>query len=234
MSQERAGVSADSSSSLVDPARLYPYDGRPRHSAAYLSDRVVQECIRGGGKGGKILDIGCGDGGIAGSLIDAGFDVVGIDPSERGIAIAREKYPSARFETRSVYDPLPPELRGYFDAVIAVEVIEHLYSPRTLLRVAHTALREEGTLILTTPYHGYFKNLVLAITGKLDAHFTAGWDGGHIKFWSRRSLSAVLKQEHFRVTDFHGAGRMPGLWKSMILVATRQANKPLHEAVLDR
>ena len=229
MLQERAEVSANLSCRLTDPARFYPYDGRPRHSAAYLGDRIVQECARAAGTGGKILDIGCGDAGIAGPLIHAGFQVVGIDPSERGIEIAREKYPTARFETRSVYDPLPSEFRGYFDVVIAVEVIEHLYSPRMLVRAAHAALRNEGTLILTTPYHGYLKNLALAVTGKLDAHFTAGWDGGHIKFWSRRSLTAVLEQERFQVTGFHGAGRMPGLWKSMILVATRKSHDPLSE-----
>ena len=76
-----------------------------------------------------------------------------------------------------------------------------------------------GTLIITTPYHGYFKNLALAAAGKLDGHFTVLWDGGHIKFFSRRTLTALLELEGFEVTAFCGAGRWPYLWKSMVLAA---------------
>jgi hypothetical protein len=45
------------------------------------------------------------------------------------------------------------------------------------------------------------------------------WDGGHIKFWSKKTLSELLKREGFEVIDFHGVGRLPYLWKSMVLIA---------------
>ena len=77
--------------------------------------------------------------------------------------------------------------------------------------------------IFTTPYHGYWKNVVMALTGKLDAHFTVLWDGGHIKFWSRRTLTRLLEEAGFRVERFVGVGRVPLLWKSMILVARKPA-----------
>jgi len=73
---------------------------------------------------------------------------------------------------------------------------------------------------VSTPYHGYIKNLALAVTGKLDAHFTVLWDGGHIKFFSRSTLEQMLREQGFEVTGFAGAGRWPLLWKSM-LVKTR-------------
>jgi 2-polyprenyl-6-hydroxyphenyl methylase/3-demethylubiquinone-9 3-methyltransferase len=61
----------------------------------------------------------------------------------------------------------------------------------------------------------------LAASGKLDAHFTALWDGGHIKFWSRGTLSALLQDAGFEVVAFRGAGRWPWLWKSMLIAARR-------------
>jgi uncharacterized protein (AIM24 family) len=76
---------------------------------------------------------------------------------------------------------------------------------------------QAGQIILTTPYHGYLKNLMLAATGKMDSHFTALWDGGHIKFWSRKTLSTLLEEQGFRVTNFKGSGRLPYFWKSMVL-----------------
>ena len=77
--------------------------------------------------------------------------------------------------------------------------------------------------IISTPYHGYLKNLALAVTGKLDAHFTALWDYGHIKFWSVRTLSALLREVGLTVEKVFRVGRLPVLAKSMIAVARRPA-----------
>jgi hypothetical protein len=55
----------------------------------------------------------------------------------------------------------------------------------------------------------------------MDAHFTALWDGGHIKFWSRKTLAKLLAGVGFDVVDFAGCGRFPYLWKSMVMTARR-------------
>jgi 2-polyprenyl-6-hydroxyphenyl methylase/3-demethylubiquinone-9 3-methyltransferase len=75
--------------------------------------------------------------------------------------------------------------------------------------------------IVSTPFHGYWKNLMLAVTGKLDDHFTVLWDGGHIKFWSPRTLRAVLSEAGFQDIRFHRVGRVPLLAKSMMAVFRR-------------
>ena len=85
----------------------------------------------------------------------------------------------------------------------------------------YNSLRTGGQLICSTPYHGYLKNLVLAVTGKVDSHFTAFWDGGHIKFWSRHTLSKLLTEAGFIELKFRGSGRIPYLCKSM-LISTRK------------
>ena len=59
-----------------------------------------------------------------------------------------------------------------------------------------------GEMIISTPYHGYLKNLALAITGKFDRHFTVLWDGGHIKFWSVKTLTKLLNEFGFEVVEF--------------------------------
>ncbi len=172
-------------------------------------------------KGKRILDIGCGNGAIACRLLDHGFDVHGIDASESGIRIANQKYPD-RFYVQDISDQHLPFAISHlkFDVIISTEVIEHIYAPRTYMNFIKNNLSPGGILIISTPYHGYLKNLVLALTNKLDNHFTALWDGGHIKFWSVKTLSTLLNEFEFKIIDYKGCGRMPYLWKSMFFVAT--------------
>jgi len=74
-------------------------------------------------------------------------------------------------------------------------------------------------LVISTPYHGYIKNLALSVFDKWDSHHTPLWHGGHIKFWSRKTLTQLLEDNGFKVIGFSGVGRIPYLWKSMILIA---------------
>lgn len=64
-------------------------------------------------------------------------------------------------------------------------------------------------------------NGALALTGKLDSHFNAQRDGGHIKFWSCRTLTALLKETGFEVMACRGPSRCPWLWNSMLLAARK-------------
>lgn len=174
---------------------------------------------------GRALDLGCGNGWISAWLAARGWQVVGIDPSASGIERARASHPGVRFEALSATTDLLERLgMEPFDLVVSTEVVEHLYAPRDWAAAAQAALSPGGTFVCSTPYHGYLKNLLLAATGRLDAHFTALWDGGHIKFWSRASLSRLLTEAGFEQLGFRGAGRLPWLWASMVL-AGRKASR---------
>lgn len=164
----------------------------------------------------QILDAGCGSGYIAAALADDGHDVTGIDASADGIALAREAYPQVRYEAASVYDDFRAFApKGGWDVIVAVEVIEHLYSPRRFLENVRRHLRSSGHLIITTPYHGYLKNLAISIAGGWDRHFGVHWEGGHIKFFSVNTLRGMLEGAGFCAPEFRFAGRAPLLWRSM-------------------
>jgi 2-polyprenyl-3-methyl-5-hydroxy-6-metoxy-1,4-benzoquinol methylase len=169
-----------------------------------------------------ILDVGCGNGYVTSQIASMGHTVVGVDASEDGIAIAKEAYPNARFEVHSAYDDLRNVIEAV-DIVISSEVIEHLYRPRLLVDNVFTILRPGGLLFLTTPYHGYLKNLVLSLTNSWDNHFHVDREGGHIKFFSERTLSRMLYDCGFENVTYHNVGRVRWLWKSMVC----KAEKPL-------
>jgi 2-polyprenyl-3-methyl-5-hydroxy-6-metoxy-1,4-benzoquinol methylase len=205
----------------------YGWDGQDAPgSQTYLLPGILREIesLKFGSNSVRVFDAGCGNGTLLRALHNHGYVVAGCDASASGVNQARLSCgANVRVEQLSVYDELEATFGNNWDVVIGTEVIEHLYSPRIFLRQALRLLRPGGMLVLSTPYHGYLKNLVLAATGKLDAHFTALWDGGHIKFWSYRTLTQLLKEFELNDFKFVGAGRIPGLWKSMIVTCRKPA-----------
>lgn len=172
--------------------------------------------------GTRVLDVGCGNGAVCGEFTRLGCRAVGIDLSEQGIELARRTYPNARFELIGADKDLLQKLNETpFDLVVSTEVVEHLYAPREWARGCFLALKPGGSLICTTPYHGYLKNLVLAVAGKWEYHANPLWDGGHIKLWSKATLSILLKEAGFADVSFRGAGRLPWLWMTMVAKARR-------------
>lgn len=169
---------------------------------------------------GRLFDLGCGNGSVANVLAQHGWDVTGVDPSAEGIAFANASYPHLKLYRGSAYDDLVA-LYGRFPVVVSLEVVEHVYYPRRWAATLYGLLEPGGAAIVSTPYHGYFKNLALALSGKMDAHFTALWDHGHIKFWSIKTLRQLLQEAGFSGIRFRRVGRIPPLAKSMLAVARK-------------
>ncbi len=160
--------------------------------------------------GARVLDVGCGNGYVAGQFLVMGCKVVGIDLSESGIELAGKTYPNARFEVLPADDQILRHLAVEpFDIVVSTEVIEHLYSPRLYLAGCYQALRPGGRFICSTPYHGYLKNLLIALSGRTIAHATPLWDGGHIKLWDRATLSQLLTEADSLTCNFAEQGVYP-------------------------
>lgn len=169
----------------------------------------------------KVLDVGCGNGEFCAFLDTLGFHVVGVDDSYEGIKIAKEAFPHVKFLEKSIYELDETDLDCKFDVITSVEVIEHLAFPVKLLRKAKMLLKPQGCLILTTPYHGYIKNIALSILNRWDNHFAIDWFCGHLRFFSVKSLTKILKNEGFINNKFFFTGRFYPISKSMICVSRK-------------
>src|SRR5687768_6494931 len=120
--------------------------------------KTIQEISRG--RSLKVLDIGCGNGYVASRVAAQGNSVVGIDVSPDGIQIARNSFPDVSYSVGSIYDnALVDKVGGQVDCVVSLEVVEHLFYPKKLFEQSYKILINGGSLVVSTPYHGYLKNL---------------------------------------------------------------------------
>lgn len=199
----------------------YEYrDADPTHANAYLWPPLKRFIAAREWPDHRAFDLGCGNGATSEMLRLQGFAVAGVDTSESGIKFARESYRKCRFEVGSAYDDLAADY-GRFPLVVSLEVVEHCMEPRMFARTFVDLIAPGGFGFLSTPYHGYIKNLALAASGKMDAHFTALWDGGHVKFFSIKTLSELLREAGATDLRFLRIGRVPMLAKSMVCIVSK-------------
>jgi 2-polyprenyl-3-methyl-5-hydroxy-6-metoxy-1,4-benzoquinol methylase len=191
--------------------------GTPAHNHSFLAPAVLAALSHR--PGASVLDLGCGNGSLTARIQDAGYRVVGAESSASGLDAARRAFPAIEFVEHDLAQPLPDELRNRFDVVLAAEVIEHLFLPRCLFARAREALLPGGELVVTTPYHGWLKNVALAVTNKMDSHWSPGWDYGHIKFFSVKTLGGLAVECAFEPTRWTFAGRWKPVAKSMLMTA---------------
>lgn len=130
----------------------------------YLAKRVayIRRLIRAG----RVLDVGCGTGVVAGRLAAAGYEVTGVDPSAGMLAYVDEHAPGVRTVEGSA-TALPFE-DGGFDLTMCVAVMHHIAEPEAVQRSLGEMVRvtRPGGLVLVwdhNPRNPYWKHLMARV-----------------------------------------------------------------------
>ena len=162
------------------------------------------------------LDIGCGNGFLTKEISKNFKNTEAIDTSKSAIEFAKKDYDGEINFLNSDIENFKSTKN--YDVITLIEVIEHLYSPITTIRKIREIMNKDTILIVSTPYHGYLKNLTITLFNKFDNHVNPLWDHGHIKFWSVNTLSKLFIENGFKVQKITFSGRFFPLSKSMIFL----------------
>lgn len=147
-------------------------------------------------KGGKVLDIGCGDFYLSKALPDykwSGLDMntqrvpAGANVKEHDLAV--QPYP---FDS------------GTFDTIICSEVLEHLFSPEIANMEARRMIKPGGHYIVSTPNFDFVDHFLVQFR-QVMFHSDKQWTREHIHFYNLESHTELLKRADFRVLDYTGA-----------------------------
>jgi 2-polyprenyl-6-hydroxyphenyl methylase/3-demethylubiquinone-9 3-methyltransferase len=180
---------------------------------SYIRDAIAK---RGGFEGARILDIGCGGGILCEPLARMGADMTGIDPAPGNIDIARAhaaQNPAIKYRADTA-ETLVAE-GASFDAVLAMEVIEHVPDQAAFVATACALVRPGGLLIMST-LNRTLKSFALAIIG---AEYVLRWLPKGTHKWERfvtpQELARFMRRNGLRAIDRAGVVYNPlaGKWR---------------------
>jgi SAM-dependent methyltransferase len=151
--------------------------------------------------GERVLDFGCGAGRFLRVIEEAGAQAVGVEIARAAVERARENVPGA--DVRLLDDGSIPLGHGEVDLVWCSEVLEHIPDVAHALLEMRRVLKPDGRLLLTVPFHGRARNVLIALT-RFERHFDPL--GQHVRFFTRRSLRSTLDHAGFAAAiSRHGA-----------------------------
>lgn len=160
-----------------------------------------------GASRGRLLEVGCAYGFFL-EQAQGSFDSLGIDVNEPAIAAAQALGVNARFADFLAQTPAGP-----FDVVCIWDTIEHLLDPRAYLERAHDVLNDDGWLFLTT---GDIGSAVARLRG---AKWRMIHPPSHLNYFSRATMTTLLEQTGFQVTDIRSIGTRRDLVNALHLLA---------------
>ena len=135
----------------------------------------------------RLLDVGCSSGALLRVARQMGFDAEGVEPAARAAETARQ-------HGLKVHHGLLHEQHfaaGYFHAITMFELIEHLPDPLAMLHECSRILCRGGVLAINTPNAASW---TAKIMGARWENFDVGKTGGHISFFSPRSIRLAAQR----------------------------------------
>jgi 2-polyprenyl-3-methyl-5-hydroxy-6-metoxy-1,4-benzoquinol methylase len=186
------------SSSVPDLGQFTDYDYEIDPSGESAGAFVVQLA----NDARKILEIGAGSGSITEHLVSPSTDVVALEINPSSIEKLK-KYTQHVYQVDLNQCSWPDTLSGFgkFDAVIAADVLEHLYDPWTVLKGMKSLLSKSGSVILSLSHLGHCAALASLIQGDFEYKDWGLLDKTHIRFFGVHDIQALYESAGLAIVD---------------------------------
>ena len=199
------------------------YDSLPKHFKPYkdLLQQIVDE-VGEYSTTGMMLDAGCGTGNFSLALAEKGYNVVGVDSSERMLSRADGKKRKAGISNDELHkSDLEKRLEfpdHYFEGVISIHALYTMKDPEQVIKEYHRILRPNGQFVLSELRHpigiipiikearnrGGFREAVdvffhLFVLGLFNMIISKRQGSGTYHYWSENELREILSRVGFKI-----------------------------------
>lgn len=179
---------------------------------AYLRDMIDQhwQCDEHGFRpleGKSALDAGCGAGLLAEPLARLGAKVTAIDAAPELVAVARTHAQGQGLEIDYRHSAVE-DLKGQFDLVTSMEVIEHVADPQVFLNALAARLAPGGLLVISTPNRTALSRILMVTIAEGIGRIPKGTHD-HSKFITPDEMKAMMAAAGLAVIDCEGIGFSP-------------------------
>jgi 2-polyprenyl-3-methyl-5-hydroxy-6-metoxy-1,4-benzoquinol methylase len=156
----------------------------------YSSHSVILSLL-GEGRGQRLLDIGAAQADMAQLLTSQGYEVTAVEGDPALASMGRGK---CREVVVADLDQPLPDLHGPFDIVLYADVLEHLKDPQRALRDINQQLKPGGIVLVSVPNIAHLWVRLRLLRGKFDYMDRGILDRTHLRFFTRVSLEALLRE----------------------------------------
>ena len=162
---------------------------------------VHEQVLNKIGEGKKVLDVGCSTGYFAKEIKQKlGGIVDGVEPDRRAFELAKKN-------TRTLYegsidDPgLLSKIKDKYDAVLFLDVLEHLTDPKAVLISIQRILAEKGAVIASVPNIANWRIRLSLLFGRFDYTDVGILDRTHLRFFTIKTVKDMFNEAGYEIED---------------------------------
>lgn len=175
----------------------------------------VEAIVAMGGRGERILDIGCGNGSLLYQFKSSFTCLVGLEYSPQRLSQAKINLEGYNFVPVAGSAENMNEIgSNSIDRIISADTIEHVPDVYSAVAEMHRVLRPEGILVINTPNIAFIKKRLILSLGRFPSTSQPNegigsdllFDGGHLHYFTYRALRLVLEKFGFEMVKKIGYG----------------------------
>ena len=193
--------------------------------------RRVADCLA---PNSKVLELGCSSGYFTQKLVSQGHEVIGLEGDPDAVAAAKEIGLDVRCcdLSHAIEQGVPVE---HMDAVLAMDVLEHLSEPELQLRALFSRMRSGSQLLVTGPNVAHLSVRLALLRGRWDYQDTGILDRTHLRFYTVEGWRSLVSAAGFEIQQCRHAeiGPLPANRLFRALLGKRLTDK-LAETLMRR
>ena len=148
----------------------------------------------------RLLDVGCGSGGLSIRLKEKGIETVGVEKDKKLYSLAKEKLDAVILGDIENLKLNYPE--GYFNCILYADILEHLIEPLNILEKHKIYLQKDGCVIASVPNVRYYKIILrLILSGVWDYNDAGMLDSTHVRFFGLVNIVELFEKAGYEIVE---------------------------------